>query len=1015
MSEKKFKRLTVGKSSYIYYDTIVVDSYRGTLVFASLIDTSKELKAIQFELNKSNSIYVEDHRSYITTNGGKYDFETRKQSNSEYAHLVANRRDSIETLNNDNELLTSYIYVRNTVDGPELESELHSKVFDKLYANTSIPIMENWMPQLVSIFIRRNCLRELTILSMHDPKPFRAYKLEISKAQLLEIVQTALRDGTIRIGENRTASELMECIEGLDSYLNIFGDTLAHKIQESFEPKFDPQKDEYTEWVNYYDDSCYHNGIEIYNAQKATIQAAVNNLEKNNVTFVISEMGTGKTLMGSGIAYAHHKKKTGMTNVVMCPSHLVEKWKREVERLVPNAKAYIVTNIKELIEIERKVKGKYKSEHTFVILSKETAKFSYETRPCAVWSRTKNTFVCPCCGQPLTKKERVGTGRSATVIERDFDKLDMLSQLAYNSTCMNKIKVFNKQTRKWEEQPCNTSLWAPFNKEDKNTGWIKLGKSGWIMEKHIDELFNEFISKNTLTKKEGELFAKLAEVKNTLDDGEELKGIKAPRKYSIAKYIRERFKGHIDYFICDELHLFKGNTKQGQAMADISTASKYFIGLTGTLLNGYASGLFYILYRTLPQLMKKEGFDYADEAAFMRQYGVVERTSKFSFTNGRQGQRIGAGQEKPLPGVSPLVFTKFLLENAVFLSLSDMDGGLPAYEEIPISIPMDDELAEAYGILERELRECCSWRGDGGMKAMGSLLQALSVYPDMPYNQPDVLHPDTNEILVSPLSLNEGLRNKENRMLELVQEKINNGEKVLVYYEWTNRTDVAQKLDRMFKENGINSVVMTSSVSASEREEWIQNKLDKGVEVLICNPKLVETGLDLLSFTTIIFYQIGYNIFTMRQASRRSWRLSQDKDIKVYFLYYEGTIQAQALALMATKLQASMAIEGKFSEEGLRAMSNNENLLTQIANSVVAGIKDTIEIKTFATVEKKDRERDTSRRRVPLSQLLIKLPKQYSLSYLSRSTNSKANHKLKSNKSAMLDLLHGINHVGNLF
>ena len=47
-------------------------------------------------------------------------------------------------------------------------------------------------------------------------------------------------------------------------------------------------------------------------------------------------------------------------------------------------------------------------------------------------------------------------------------------------------------------------------------------------------------------------------------------------------------------------------------MANIFSASKYFIVLTGTLLNGYASGLFYILYRTLPQLMKQEGFKYTE-------------------------------------------------------------------------------------------------------------------------------------------------------------------------------------------------------------------------------------------------------------------------------------------------------------------------------------------------------------------------------------------------------------------
>lgn len=445
-------------------------------------------------------------------------------------------------------------------------------------------------------------------------------------------------------------------------------------------------------------------------------------------------------------------------------------------------------------------------------------------------------------------------------------------------------------------------------------------------------------------------------------------------------------------------------------MADITSASKYFIGLTGTLLNGYASGLFYILYRTLPQLMKSEGFEYSSEGEFMRQYGVIKKDNRYSFENGRVGQKIGSGMEKYLPGVSPLLFTKFLLENSAFVSLSDMDGGLPSYEEIPMVVPMDEELRQAYTELERDLKYACSFQGAGGSKVMGSLLQALSVYPDMPYDQAEILHPDTGEILVTPPALAPGLRNKENAVLELVKEKIANGEKVLIYYEWTNKTDVAKKLVDMFKENDIKAVNLTSSISAIEREAWIDTQLDKGIDVLLCNPKLVETGLDLLAFTSIIFYQIGYNIFTLRQASRRSWRLSQTEDIKVYFMYYEDTIQAKALSLMATKLQASMAIEGKFSEEGLRAMSNNENLLTQIANSVVEGIKDTIEIKTFAKVEQKDREHDYSRSRISLKQLLITMPLTYSLSF----TSSPLSSNLSSNKKAFSNLLNGKMHIGNL-
>lgn len=1004
MTTPKFKRLSIGNSPFLYYDNIIIDEYSGQLIFASLLSTDALLKSVQAEVNRINSVYVETLRKYVSTQGAKYDTEKRKQSNSDFSHLICCKKDEIEFLNNDNEILTAYIYSRPGID------TIEDRVYDKLYKHTAIPIIKEWMPYLVAQLVQYRYLRPLTVESIHGEKPFLAFRLQISKEQLQAIVQGGLRTQAININGSNAVSPLMSSIEGLDSYLNVFGDILAYRIQESFKPKFVPNEDEYDEWVDNYDDSCYHAGVEIYAAQKAVIQSCVNQLNEKNVAFVIGEMGIGKTLIGSGIAYAHHKNKTGMNSIIMCPSHLVEKWKREVEKFVPNAKGYIVTDIKELIELVPKIKNCLKLENSFIIISKEVAKFSYETRPVTPWSKSKKTFVCPCCGQPLIKKVRIGTGRAAQTIEMNFTELDMLTQMSHNTRCTNKVQVYNKHEHKYEEQECNALLWGPLNKLERNMKWAKLGSLGWILQEHVDKIFSDFAGKETLSKKEAAIFSKVIEIKEVLDNGENLKGLKAPRKYSLAKYIRERLKGDIDYFICDELHLQKGNTKQGQAMADIASASKKFIGLTGTLLNGYADGLFYILYRTVPELMKRDDFEYSDEMNFMRTYGVIKKSSKCAFVNGRRGEKIGTGSEKRLPGVSPLVFTKYLLENASFISLSDIDGGLPGYEEIPIEIDMDDELKQAYQTLERELRGCIGWRSAGGVKAMGALLQSLSVYPDMPYNQPAVLHPDTNEVLVTPPQLAPGLRVKENRLLEMVQEKIANGEKVLVYYEWTNRTDVAQKLNDMFKENGINSVVLTSSVAAIEREEWIEKKLDAGIDVLICNPKLVETGLDLLAFTNIVFYQIGYNIFTMRQASRRSWRLSQDRDIRVYFFFYKETIQAQALSLMATKLQASMAIEGKFSEEGLRAMSNNEDLLTQIANSVVEGIKHTVATQVFHAVEKKEREHDTTRERLPLSALLVYKPIIHSLSYLARPVINKKNNK----PSLLRDIISGKQNVGNL-
>lgn len=619
---------------------------------------------------------------------------------------------------------------------------------------------------------------------------------------------------------------------------------------------------------------------------------------------------------------------------------------------MPLSKAVIVDNFDHFVEIEPEINNPRRRRHLFLILSKETAKFGYDERPSVIWSDSKHCYCCPRCGQPLYKTEYEGKGRWRTEKKVFLTERDFVKQYAYNKVCMNNRKVWNQDKHDWEEVPCGEKLWAPLIKED-DSDWVKLSDGqGWIEVRHINNLFNQLTAKDKLDRKDTKFLVALNDALAAAQSGEE-RITRAPRKFPVAKYIKKYYKGKIDYLISDEIHLYKGGSSdQGQAFGDLINASNKIIGLTGTLLNGYANGLFYILYRTFSHIMRKEGFEYNDENEFARQFGVVRKTTRFAYQNGREGNRLNSN-EKILPGVSPLVFTKFLLENAAFISLSDIAEGLPAYTEIPVAIDMDDDLRAAYQQFENDLRRCSGWHGSGGMKAMGSLLQGLSVFPDMPYNQPPVIHPDSGEVLVTPPSLEPGPRNKEERFLEIVKEKVQNGEKVLVYYHWTNKTDLGERLPKLLEEEGITTAVLTSSTTSSKnRESWINKKISEGIDVLICNPSLVETGLDLLDFTTIIFYQVGYNLFTMRQASRRSWRLSQTKDIEVYFLYYTGTIQEQALSLMATKLQASQAIEGKFSEEGLHALSNNEDLLTQIANSVVQGIRHTVDVNVFGRSER---------------------------------------------------------------
>src|SRR5262249_19665874 len=81
---------------------------------------------------------------------------------------------------------------------------------------------------------------------------------------------------------------------------------------------------------------------------------------------------------------------------------------------------------------------------------------------------------------------------------------------------------------------------------------------------------------------------------------------------------------------------------------------------------------------------------------------------------------------------------------------------------------------------------------------------------------------------------------------------------------------------------------------------------------------------------------------TMRQASRRAWRIGQRKDCKVIYLYYGGTLQARAMALMGKKMEAAQALEGKFSAEGLASLSGEDGsaemaLAKSLANRIDEG------------------------------------------------------------------------------
>lgn len=283
--------------------------------------------------------------------------------------------------------------------------------------------------------------------------------------------------------------------------------------------------------------------------------------------------------------------------------------------------------------------------------------------------------------------------------------------------------------------------------------------------------------------------------------------------------------GLLDILHDGVIHEYNNDSGQGEAMGELFAVARKIIGMTATLINGYSSGIFHLLYRTVPHLMQKDSKPYTEPEQFNSEYGVVqsvfeERVVEYASKRRTQRRKI---QTKQLPGVSPLVYSRFLLEQAAFLRLTDMGKDLPEYEEIPIPVSMPEDVEAEYKRLEKTFVNILRRDPKIKRKIMSGSINLLTVYPDQPYGQEPILHPADRQPLVEPAELGafDTLGPKEQAVFDLAQKAIGNGEKVLVYTSWV-RVDSQQKLQKLFNENGYRTAILPATVKPDAREEWVK-------------------------------------------------------------------------------------------------------------------------------------------------------------------------------------------------
>ena len=485
------------------------------------------------------------------------------------------------------------------------------------------------------------------------------------------------------------------------------------------------------------------------------------------------------------------------------------------------------------------------------------------------------------------------------------------------------------------------------------------------------------------------------------------------RRYPLADYLRKRHRGLFRSVICDEAHQFKGaSTAQGFAAASLVDACNpggTALFLTGTLFSGYASDLYPMLWRLLPEL--RQTFGYGDLKRWVDLYGVRQKVVKVR--EPRPGHRedgaVSKRREdrplvKELPGISPLVL-RHLLDSCLFLELADVAPGLPPYSEQAVVVPMGETLGPIYEQFEREtttaLKELLAHEDHSGLAAW---FQGLMIQPNLPWRGFTAVS-SHGVVLGAAEPLPEAtIYPKEQALLDLVRRERADGRRALVYVEHTGEYDLLPRLkalieadDAAWREEWVRSIqnmqapadvcgeteeaerpasaqhsdgrsgmfgspdllgvpdvpgvsrpptqrvrvaiLRSGTVASGEREAWLQRAVEQGCDVLLCHSGLVEVGLDLLAFPTIVCDEVIFSTTRVRQATRRSYRPGQTQPVRVVQLVYDRSMEARGLQLIARKIKSSLMVEGKLPGEGLAAFGQGEDqgdLLIELARSVLA-------------------------------------------------------------------------------
>ena len=164
--------------------------------------------------------------------------------------------------------------------------------------------------------------------------------------------------------------------------------------------------------------------------------------------------------------------------------------------------------------------------------------------------------------------------------------------------------------------------------------------------------------------------------------------------------------------------------------------------------------------------------------------------------------------------------------------------------------------------------------------------------------------------------------------MELVSQAIDGGHRVLLFSQFTTMLEIIAK--RLASE-GFSTLMLTGSTSKEARERLVRRFQAGDGDVFLISLKAGGVGLNLTSADVVIHYDPWWNTAAQDQATDRAHRIGQRRDVSVFKLIVEGTIEERILRMQEVKRDLA---ESVLAGEGAKsALLTRDDILALLGNS----------------------------------------------------------------------------------